>query len=114
MDFTRKSHVLMSRIRCRNSDLNNNLFSRNLSESMLCDVCNVPETVEHFLLFCTAFNDMRCNITDNIPIESWNVESILYASKRYNQELNNKIQMWHKNSFVILRDLPKNIEIFLF
>ena len=44
---TRKSQVLMARLRCNNADLNENLFSIKLSTSDICPKCGLHvETIE--------------------------------------------------------------------
>ena len=94
VQHTRKSSVLMARIRSGNCDLLENLFVRNLSDTYMCPSCgDVPETPEHYFVFCREYDTCRSNLVENIPIEAWNLDCILYVSARYTISLNYLIQI---------------------
>ena len=69
-----------------------NLFKRGLSDSDKCDICNVPETISHFFIKCTAYDRLRSDIVRSLPLETLNIHTILHVSPRYDDELNIVIQ----------------------
>ena len=87
VQFTRKSHVLLSRLRCLNSVLLSNLFNINLSTTNVCQNCLFEiETMSHFFIKCSAYDEARSMLCKQIPIECWNLDSIVFGSKRYTNE----------------------------
>ncbi len=54
----RRLQILHARMRLQNADLNENLHSRNLSESNKCQ-CGEVESTPHYLLNCTRHNAAR-------------------------------------------------------
>ena len=94
IQYTRQSHVLMARLRCGNADLRENLYNRNLADYNLCPNCGLkPETVHHYFVECREYDNLRRNICLNVSIETWNLDSIFYGSKRYDNELNELLQI---------------------
>ena len=84
----------MARLRCNNADLNENLFSIKLSTSDICPNCGLHvETIEHYFIYCTAYDTIRNAIVQEIPLEAWNVKGILYGNSRYTNELNTQVQL---------------------
>ena len=70
------------------------LFVRNLSDTYMCPSCgDVPETPEHYFVFCHEYDTCLSNLVENIPIEAWNLDCILYGSARYTVSLNYLIQI---------------------
>ena len=52
----RKSQVIHTRLRLNCSSLGSDLLNNHISENANCLFCNVPETVEHYLLHCNNDN----------------------------------------------------------
>ena len=52
----RKKEVVITRLRLGKCLLNSCLHQINKHDTGLCDTCKVPETVEHFLLYCQTAN----------------------------------------------------------
>ena len=78
----------MARIRCNNSNLNCDIYSRTLSDTINC-----PETPHHFFIMCKLYKRLRCDITPEIPLESFNLETIFHGSPRYDSNLNHQVQI---------------------
>ena len=57
VEVTRWSSILMSRRRCRNPDLNSNLFQRCMKDTPCCDCGATEEAMEHFFMRCPLYSD---------------------------------------------------------
>ena len=90
-ELSRMSGVNHARLRSGNCNLNQNLCRIGLAESPMCECGREDETVVHFLLVCPRYDRLRREITSKIPLEAWNLRTILYGSDRYSQELNLQI-----------------------
>ena len=55
----RKLQVIHTRLRLNCSSLGFDLLKNHISENADCLFCNVPETAEHYLLHCNAFDNIR-------------------------------------------------------
>ena len=51
-----------ARLRIGHTELNANMFRFNQAESPNCDRCQVPETVEHYLMSCSRFTQARLEL----------------------------------------------------
>lgn len=49
----------MFRLQTGHCRLNKHLYKIGVKDSPNCDYCHIPETVEHFLMLCSEFNDQR-------------------------------------------------------
>ena len=58
----RKKDTLITRLRLHGCFLNKYLHKIGLHDSGLCDICRVPETVEHFLFNCPS----HCFLTKSL------------------------------------------------
>ena len=56
----RRQEICISRLRLGKCRLNFYLFKYGLHPTGLCDTCEVPETIEHFILDCTVSNLVEC------------------------------------------------------
>ena len=90
--FSRRSAVLLARLRCGNSDLNAHLHVRQLSDTMYCDSCDAVENFYHYFIKCTKYDRLRQDCVEEILLECLNIENILHGSARYSAELNTKVQ----------------------
>ena len=74
-------------------------FVRNMSDTYMCPNCgNVPETLEHFFMYCPEYDDCRSNFASVFPIEAWNLDCILHGSTRYDAKLNHIVQIEAQSS----------------
>ena len=89
IELTRWSSILLSRIRCGNSDLNANLYRRNLVDSPLCECGESEETEIHYLLYCQTYAAARTDARRMVPVGAWNTKDLLHGSGlRYSGEEN--------------------------
>ena len=56
VDFNRKKEVQISRLRLGKANLNERLLLMKKLESGLCNLCKVPESINHLLLSCRKEN----------------------------------------------------------
>ena len=61
----RRIETALCRLRLGHAGLNDHLFRFNLAETNLCN-CGVVETIEHFLLNCTLFDQERKILKDSL------------------------------------------------
>ena len=90
VELSRMAQVNLTRLRSGYHNLNGRLSDIGLAESAACDCGSPREDVQHFLIDCRCYDDLRRDVTE-IPIEAWQVETLLHGNKRYSQELNHKI-----------------------
>ena len=90
-ELTRMSSVNLARLRVSNHNLNGCLFDRLISESASCECGHTPEDPAHYFIECERYNRNRSDIVKRIPLEAWNLPTILQGSKRYDQSLNREI-----------------------
>ena len=50
----------------------------------MCDICNVPETIEHYLSNCTKYNRERTIMKNSLKIQNVNVSNIMNESSKDN------------------------------
>ena len=68
---TREKDTLITRLRTGHCCLNQHLRKLNSHITGLCDARGVPETVEHFLLRCTANNGLSTALSDTCLALDW-------------------------------------------
>ena len=90
-ELTRMSSVNLARLRVGNHNLNGCLFERQMSDSARCECGHLPEDASHYFLSCQRYDRLRREVVNNIPLEAWNLPTILHGSKRYSPTLNEKI-----------------------
>ena len=61
----RKLQILHTRLRTNCSSLNNDLHSKNMTDSPLC-TCGLPETTSHFLLSCDIYAIQRATMINAV------------------------------------------------
>ena len=59
----------VARLRIGHSELNANMYRFNQAENPNCNRCQVPETVEHFLMSCRRFTRERQNLFTALRIK---------------------------------------------
>ena len=59
---SRKYETILFRLRSGHCRLRANLFKIGCSDTQLCQFCNIPETVDHFLLECPEFEHHRTTL----------------------------------------------------
>lgn len=55
----RRQEVVIHRLRMGHAGLNEYLHRFNMNDTNECEVCQVPESVQHYLFFCSAFQGQR-------------------------------------------------------
>ena len=93
VEYNRASAIHMARLRCRNSNLNYNLFGRQMAESPECDVCGDDETDVHYFERCQRFNDARTEAKARVPHLEWRTSMIYHGSELYSTDDNCQIQL---------------------
>lgn len=74
----RKRDVSLTRLRLQQSKLNSGLYKLGLHDTGDCEVCEVPENAQHFLLECTKTESLRINLKKIRKIkENWNLQFLL-------------------------------------
>ena len=81
VEITRKSSILMCRLRCRNPDLNANLFQRCMQESPSCECGAREETIEHYFLHCPLYTEYRQTISQTANALYFNMRTIFNGSE---------------------------------
>ena len=90
----RRSQVLHTRIRVKNSDLNKDLEQRNIKPDAKCDCGNPLEDASHYLLSCPDHNVQRAEMIrqlHQIQIFNINTDILLYGDDNMTEEINSKI-----------------------
>ena len=69
-----------------------NLFVNHLSETNLCEYCNVPENDNHYFFHCTQFTNERLHIFHSTRnLQPLNCQFVLFGSKVWTAEQNIEI-----------------------
>ena len=66
--------------------LNDYLLIFNMNDSNLCQQCNAPETIDHFLLYCEKYNLERANLIQQLRknnVLGLNVKTLLCGSAQH-------------------------------
>lgn len=61
--FSRNKEVIINRLRLQSCKFNFYLYKIGLCPSPLCDICQVPDTVNHFLTNCSKHNSLHANLS---------------------------------------------------
>ena len=69
----RRIEVVLNRLKIGHVGVPQYLHRFNMAPSPICTTCNVPHTLEHFLLFCTKYNVERINMKFNLSLMNINV-----------------------------------------
>ena len=84
---SRQGQIHHARLRMQNSDLNDYLVKRHISEYPQC-ACGAPkEDPEHYLLFCPKYSEERKILTRTIgqielPLDSNMIDNLLHGNHR--------------------------------
>ena len=76
----RRAETILHRLRMGNLGLNDNLFHINQHVSGMCEYCNVPETVDHFLMFCPRYIIPRAMMLVETKIHENSIQSLLIST----------------------------------
>ena len=83
----------MPLLRSNNHNLNSVLFPKLMSDWKMCPYClDEEETVYHFLIKCPQYDEVRLTHIARVPLECWNISSLLFGLSHYNTELNSLLQ----------------------
>lgn len=79
----RRDEVVFSRLRFGHMGLKSTLYLMTKCVSDKCEVCNVPENVEHVIMKCSKYESERNILRDKIYElgRGWNLEGILGMSE---------------------------------
>ena len=70
LEYTRASAIEMTRLRCENGNLKENLHSRSLALSPLCE-CGEIESDYHYFITCPLYDNRRQTVMDSVPGRDW-------------------------------------------
>ena len=76
----RKEETIIHCLRMGNIGLNENLRKINRHETGLCDLCDSPETIEHFLCSCPRYIISRSMMVTEADINEENILNLLSSS----------------------------------
>lgn len=82
--YSRKEMILLHQIRLGKCRLNYYLYVIKQHENGMCDICNVPETIEHYLSNCTKYNRERTIMKNSLKIQNVNVGNVMNESSKDN------------------------------
>ena len=90
----RRTETALCRLRIGHVGLKGHLNRFQLTNSPLCERCNVEETTEHFLLHCQNYAEERRKMTRNLQLENIVNPDItdLLGGGSFNEDLQNKIR----------------------
>ena len=91
VNYLRKASIELCRLRCKNGNLNQNLFNILLTESADCGCGYVGENDKHNFLQCVKYNELRSDTVKYIPKECWQLNTMYDGSDRYSKELNTEV-----------------------
>ena len=94
---TRRSNILLSRLRMGNSDLRGNPFSKMMADTDICECREDIETTDHYLMKCNTFDEQRQDCITNLPDGAWSTANILFGNSDYDDDLNRDIQIEAQN-----------------
>ena len=63
---SRKENITMCQLRNSKSQLNQDLSNDHIKESPNCHLCDVPETIDHFILECPNHATERTNLINSL------------------------------------------------
>ena len=88
------SETALCRLQIGHVGLKGHLNRFQLTNSPLCERCNVEETTEHFLLHCQNYAEERRKMTRNLQLENIVNPDItdLLGGGSFNEDLQNKIR----------------------
>ena len=66
MKGIRKYNIIMCQLRNNKSSLNADLLNDHLQDNGLCTDCGVAETVQHYLLECSKYDEQRMQLINNL------------------------------------------------
>ena len=90
----RKEQILQCRMRLKNADLKENLYSKNLAETNMCACDRAVETTEHYLLKCLTYKEERGSLhqkLNNIGPNLMTVDILLNGTLKLSLDSNKLI-----------------------
>ncbi len=81
---SRKDEVILGRLRLGQTGLKPTLYLMTKCVSDKCNGCNVPENVEHVILWCNKYSAERIILRDKMYglKRGWNLEGILGRNEK--------------------------------
>lgn len=73
----RKAQVLHARLRLANSNLNEHLFVRNITDNKFC-TCGSVESTKHFFIDCPNYSALRSRTISTLPFP-YNIRKLLFG-----------------------------------
>ena len=64
----RKLEISMARLRLGYTRLNKHMHKIGINDSPNCKYCNIPETIEHFLIHCPRYHSHRTELKRNLQM----------------------------------------------
>ena len=87
----RKYQAIHCRLRHNMSNLNQDLFSRHLTESPACACGNSRESAQHYLLTCSLYTDARATTILTLEPNTRSPHTLLFGNENLTLETNYKI-----------------------
>ena len=89
----RKLNILHARLRQKFSSLRSDLFRSNLIENPICSCGACPETVEHYILYCTKYVTAQNKLKNNIELINipFVLNVLLYDDEGESHETNSSV-----------------------
>ena len=85
---SRKPQIIHCKLRLSMSDLNDDLFSRHISDNKECNCGHRKEDAGHFLLSCPRFENARATSINQLPTVARNTNTLLYGNHAYSLPFN--------------------------
>ena len=101
----RKEQIIHCRLRLEISDLNADLYSRHLRDDPSCACGYHSETAEHYLLYCSNFQNMRTLTLHTISQHQLDILFLLNGNPDLNNEENSRM-------FLVVHDFIKQSKRF--
>jgi hypothetical protein len=106
-DLSRQSCSIITQLRPGHIGLNQFLHRIGVAQSPLCEHCNVPETVDHFLLTCKSFTRQR----ETLRWQLFEAQSHLNLQNLLADHYNNRILVAYVHSTGRLNRYHETIEV---
>ena len=85
--MSRKEECLIQQLRVGKCRLNFYLCQINQHDDGLCGECGVLETIEHFILQCTKYDEERIRLKQRINLQNPDLKQFLISNPTFAREL---------------------------
>ena len=92
LEYTCASAIEMTRLRCENGNLKENLHSQSLALSSLRE-CDKIESDYHYFITCPLYDNRRQTAMDSVPGRDWILQDIYHGNDTKLDDFNEKLQM---------------------